>query len=106
MNCPENVFLVGSVSELRNWSPDDAIPLSSTDYPTWSGEYSDSGLCAFWRVLLTRFWPTVTVTLPASTTIDYKYIKKNGDTVVWASDPNWRWESPASGTATLEDSWR
>jgi hypothetical protein len=47
VNCPENVFLVGSVPELRNWSPDNAIPLSSTDYPTWSGKYSGSGLRVF-----------------------------------------------------------
>ena len=47
-----------------------------------------------------------TVTLPASTVVEYKYIKKNGNTVVWASDPNWRWETPASGTATLNDTWR
>ncbi|KAF9645775.1 glucoamylase [Thelephora ganbajun] len=80
----ENIFLVGSVSELRNWSPDNAIPLSSASYPTWS----------------------VTVDLPGSTIVEYKYIRKNGNDVVWASDPNWRWETPASGSATLNDNWR
>jgi len=49
---------------------------------------------------------TATVTLPASTVVDYKYIKKNGDTIVWSSDPNWRWETPASGSAALNDTWR
>jgi len=80
----ENVFLVGSVPELGNWSPNNAIALSSTAYPTWSG----------------------TVTLPASTVVEYKYIKKNGDSVTWASDPNWRWQTPASGSTTLSDTWR
>jgi glucoamylase len=34
----ENIFLVGSVPELGNWSPDHAITLSSTKYPIWNGE--------------------------------------------------------------------
>lgn len=33
----ENIFLTGSVDQLKNWSPDQAIPLSPTNYPTWSG---------------------------------------------------------------------
>jgi len=40
----ENVFLVGSVPELRNWCPGDAIPLSPANYPAWSGEYLNPGL--------------------------------------------------------------
>jgi len=38
--------------------------------------------------------------------IEYKYIKKNGNNVIWASDPNWKWATPASGNATLNDDWR
>ena len=34
----ENIFLTGSVDALQNWSPDNAIPLSSTNYPTWNGK--------------------------------------------------------------------
>jgi len=80
----ENVFLAGSVPELGNWSPDNAIPLSPTNYPTWNA----------------------TVTLPGYTTVEYKYIKKNGNDVVWASDPNWTWKTPDAGSATLSDNWR
>jgi len=52
----ENVFLVGSVPELRNWSPDNAIPLSSANYPTWSGEYSNSNLDLFFFGFADKIW--------------------------------------------------
>jgi len=102
----ENVFLVGSVPELCNWCPDNAIPLSPANYPTWSGEYFNPGLCNNKKGSLTGYGPPGTVTLPASVVIEYKYIKKSGSNIVWASDPNWRWETPASGNATLNDNWR
>ena len=99
----ENVFLAGSVPELGNWSPDNAIPLSPTNYPTWNGECWTLG---FWGISLTRCGYTATVTLPGYTTVEYKYIKKNGNDVVWASDPNWTWKTPDAGSATLSDNWR
>jgi hypothetical protein len=34
----EKVYVVGSIDQLANWSPIDAIALSATNYPTWSGE--------------------------------------------------------------------
>jgi len=83
-NLGENVFLTGSVPELGNWSPDHAIPLSATKYPTWNA----------------------TVTLPGYTFVEYKYIKKDGDKVIWASDPNWSWRTPDAGSVTLDDVWR
>ena len=51
MNSPsrirtENIFLVGSVPELGNWASDNAISLSSANYPTWSGKCSSSAPCA------------------------------------------------------------
>jgi glucoamylase len=33
----ESIFIVGSVDELKNWSPPNGIALSSAKYPTWSG---------------------------------------------------------------------
>ena len=33
----ENIFVTGSARALRDWSSDDAIPLSAEDYPTWKG---------------------------------------------------------------------
>lgn len=98
----ENVFVVGSVPQLGNWSPDKAIALSSATYPTWSGECSNRDLSSF----LTGPGHKATVQLQTSTNIQYKYIKKRGSDVIWASDPNWRWETPASGNTTLNDSWR
>jgi glucoamylase len=35
----ENIYLVGSVDALQNWSPDNAILMSSANYPTWSCEF-------------------------------------------------------------------
>jgi glucoamylase len=35
----ENIFLTGSIPALQNWSPDTALSLSSTGYPTWNSEY-------------------------------------------------------------------
>jgi glucoamylase len=83
-NFGENVFIVGSVPELGNWLPENAIALSSVNYPIWGG----------------------TITLPGYTNVEYKYIKKSDSGVTWASDPNWSWRTPDAGTATLSDTWR
>ncbi|KAK7045677.1 glycoside hydrolase 15 protein [Paramarasmius palmivorus] len=80
----ENIFLTGSVDALKNWSPENAIALSSANYPTWS----------------------VTVNVPASTAIEYKYIRKFNGAITWESDPNRRFTTPSSGSYTLNDSWR
>ncbi|EIM83582.1 glucoamylase [Stereum hirsutum FP-91666 SS1] len=80
----ENIFLTGSVDQLENWSPTNAIPLSAANYPTWS----------------------VTVNLPASTSIQYKYIRINNGQVTWESDPNMQITTPSSGTFTENDTWR
>ncbi|KAI0069719.1 glucoamylase [Panus rudis PR-1116 ss-1] len=80
----ENIFLTGSVDELANWSPDNAIALSAANYPTWS----------------------VTVNLPASTSIQYKYIRKFNGQVTWESDPNRQITTPSSGSFTENDTWR
>ena len=49
---------------------------------------------------------TATVTLPGSSYVEYKYIKKDGNKVTWASDPNWSWRAPDAGNVTLTDQWR
>ena len=36
--CTEFVYLVGSLPGLGGWLPETAIPLSSANYPVWSGE--------------------------------------------------------------------
>jgi alpha-amylase len=81
----QNVFVVGNVAALGNWNPANAVALSAAGYPIWSG----------------------TVSLPASTAVQYKYLKKNPDgTVTWESDPNRSYPVPASGPVTLSDTWR
>ncbi|KAL0577741.1 glycoside hydrolase 15 protein [Marasmius crinis-equi] len=80
----ENIFLTGSVDALQNWSPDNALALSSANYPTWS----------------------VSVNLPANTAIEYKYIRKFNGAITWESDPNMRTTTPGSGSVTLNDTWR
>lgn len=80
----ENIYIAGSVNALENWSPDNALLLSAANYPTWS----------------------ITVNLPASTAIQYKYIRKNNGDVTWESDPNMSFMTPASGTYSTDDTWR
>ncbi|KAF7782370.1 CAZyme family GH15 and CBM20 [Agaricus bisporus var. burnettii] len=80
----ENIFVTGSVGALANWSPDNAIALNADNYPIWS----------------------VAIDIPASTNVEYKYIRKFNGGVTWESDPNRRFTSPASGSSTLNDVWR
>ncbi|KII86815.1 carbohydrate-binding module family 20 protein [Plicaturopsis crispa FD-325 SS-3] len=80
----ENIYITGSVDALENWSTDNALILDPANYPTWS----------------------ITVNLPASTAVEYKYIRKNNGAVTWESDPNNSITTPASGTATENDTWR
>ncbi|KAF8963276.1 glycoside hydrolase [Flammula alnicola] len=81
----ENIFLVGSISQLGTWAPASSIALSAATYPVWS----------------------VTVSLPAGTTFQYKFIRKETDgSVVWESDPNRQATVASSGTQTITTSWR
>ncbi|KAF5376995.1 hypothetical protein D9615_007302 [Tricholomella constricta] len=81
----ENIFLVGSVSQLGSWAPASALALSAASYPIW----------------------TVTVSLPANSVFEYKFIRKAEDgTVSWESDPNRQATISASGSQTLTSSWK
>jgi alpha-amylase len=81
----QNVFVVGSIPALGSWNTTSAVALSPASYPVWRG----------------------TVNLPVNTSFAYKYIKKDGSTVIWESDPN-RSRSTGSSpcTATYADIWR
>jgi len=81
----ENVFVVGSVPQLGNWDPSNAIPLDPVNYPVWGA----------------------TVYLPPTTMFQYKFIRKesNGN-VVWESDPDRQATTPASGVQQIATSWR
>jgi glycosidase len=84
----ENVYLTGDRFELANWSTATPVgPLFNQvvyQYPTW---YLD-------------------VSVPASTTISFKFIKKNGSTVTWEGGGNHTFTTPASGTATVNVNWQ
>ncbi|KAF7557716.1 hypothetical protein G7Z17_g430 [Cylindrodendrum hubeiense] len=84
-----NVFVVGSITELANWSPEDGIALSASDTTA-------------------DLW-TVKVKIPSDTIFEYKYIIKTSDgTVTWESDPNRRATSSSGcgSSASLDDEWR
>lgn len=82
----ESVYIVGSISQLGNWDTSSAVALSASQYtaanPIW----------------------TATITLPAGTSFEYKYVKIEADgSVVWESDPNQSFTVPSScSTATSE----
>lgn len=80
----ENIFITGSIDQLKSWSPENAIALNPSNYPIWS----------------------VTVAIPASTRFSYKYIRKNNGQVTWEADPDRSFESPASGSASTNDQWK
>lgn len=62
----ENVYIVGSISELGNWDTSKAVALSASKYTSSN-----------------NLW-YVSVTLPAGTTFEYKYIRKESDgSIVW-----------------------
>jgi alpha-amylase len=79
----QNVYVVGSIPALGSWNTASAVPLSSAGYPVWSAG----------------------TPLPANTSFQYKYIKKNADgSITWEADPN---RSTSTGTTplTLNDTW-
>ena len=78
-----NVYVVGSVAALGSWNTSSAVALSSSGYPIWSG----------------------TVNLPASTSIEYKYIKKDSSgNVTWESTTN-RAVTTGTSAVTYNNSW-
>jgi len=81
----EHIFVVGSLPQLGNWDPSNAIPLDATSYPVWGA----------------------TAYLPPNIAFQYKFIRKESNgSVVWESDPNRQDTTPASGTQLILTSWR
>lgn len=82
----QHVYVVGNTAALGNWNPANAVALDSATYPVWRG----------------------TVNLPPNTSVQYKYLKRNGSQVIWESDPN-RIRTTAAASpcaATWTDNWR
>lgn len=63
----EEVYVTGNHPSLGNWNPDYAVKLNPSNYPTWS----------------------VTVEgVPNNQPVAFKFIKKNGDQVIWQEGNN------------------
>ncbi|OCI32695.1 carbohydrate-binding module family 20 domain-containing protein [Oerskovia enterophila] len=81
----QSVYVVGSITALGSWAPASAKPLSAASYPVWK----------------------LTLDLPAGTTFEYKYVKKDGaGNVVWESGANRTATVGANGAVTLNDTWK
>ncbi|MCX3062004.1 carbohydrate-binding module family 20 domain-containing protein [Streptomyces beihaiensis] len=78
-----NVYVVGSVPALGSWDPANAVKLSSTDYPIWKKD----------------------IAVPASSSIEYKYIKKDASgNVTWETNAN-RALTTGTSAVTVNNSW-
>ena len=78
-----NLYVVGSVAALGGWNTSSAVALSSSGYPIWSG----------------------TVSLPAGTAVEYKYLKKDASgNVTWESNAN-RTVTTGTSAVTYDNSW-
>lgn len=87
----QTIKIAGSVSQLGSWAPASAVALSASQYtasnPLW----------------------TVTISLPAGTTISYKFINVASDgTVTWEADPNRSFTVPVScaTSVSVSGSWQ
>ena len=77
----QNVYLVGDNPLLSEFVPQAAIKLSPASYPIWS----------------------VTVSLPASTAFQYKYVRRDDQgNSTWEGGANRSFTTPASGEATQD----
>ncbi|KAH7130900.1 starch binding domain-containing protein [Dactylonectria macrodidyma] len=87
----DTIKIVGSISQLGNWDTSSAPALSAAQYTTAN-----------------PLW-TYTVSLPAGTTFQYKFVNvKSNGVVSWESDPNRSYTVPTScqKTIALGSSWR
>jgi glucoamylase len=79
------MYVTGSTGTLGNWNTNLGLPVDPARYPVWSNA----------------------VNLPASSSIQYKYYRKNADgSVTWENYPgggNRSLKTPASGSVTLND---
>ncbi len=78
----QDVYAVGSDNALGSWNSDNAVKLSPSSYPTWTGS----------------------VTLPRNAAIQWKCIKKQGSNVQWQSGSNNSYQTPATGSGNTSGS--
>ncbi|MFE1379941.1 carbohydrate-binding module family 20 domain-containing protein [Streptomyces sp. NPDC058740] len=81
----QNIYVTGNRAELGNWAPAAAPKLDPAAYPVWK----------------------LTVSLPAGTSFEYKYVRKDAaGNVTWESGANRTATVPASGQLVLNDTFR
>ncbi|WP_028568568.1 carbohydrate-binding module family 20 domain-containing protein [Salinispora tropica] len=81
----QDVYAVGSISELGSWAPAAAVRLTPQGGNTYRG----------------------TIDLPPSTAVEYKFIKvTSGGEVTWESGENRSFTTPASGTFAVTETFR
>ncbi|WP_027342105.1 alpha-amylase family glycosyl hydrolase [Hamadaea tsunoensis] len=84
----DNIYLTGSVAELGNWSTSKNIaigPMNTPNYPNWF----------------------VTASVPACTTIQFKFEKiTSGGVVTWENGSNHSYTTPCSGVGSTTVSWQ
>lgn len=80
----DEVYIVGSIPQLGNWTAISAAHLSGVSYPVWKG----------------------TVSVPAGTSFQYKYvIVRSSGAYTWESIGNRTATVPASGCLNLTQTW-
>ncbi|MGC5001453.1 carbohydrate-binding module family 20 domain-containing protein [Streptomyces sp. DT203] len=82
----QNIYVAGNQSALGNWNTDSALKLDPATYPVWK----------------------LDVSMPAGTSFEYKYVRKDASgAVTWESGANRSATVPSSGKVSLtSDVWR
>ncbi|MFJ8082310.1 carbohydrate-binding module family 20 domain-containing protein [Streptomyces sp. NPDC096205] len=81
----QNIYVTGNQAALGNWNPANALKLDPASYPVWK----------------------LDLDLPAGTTFEYKYVRKDASgSVTWESGANRTATVPAGGRITVNDTWR
>ncbi|WP_030970653.1 carbohydrate-binding module family 20 domain-containing protein [Streptomyces sp. NRRL S-1824] len=82
----QNIYVTGNQSALGNWNTGSALKLDPATYPVWK----------------------LDVSMPAGTSFEYKYVRKDASgAVTWESGANRTATVPSSGKVTLtSDVWR
>ncbi|MBG8553736.1 alpha-amylase [Hymenobacter guriensis] len=80
----QDVYVIGSTAQLGSWNTANAIKLSGAAWPKWTG----------------------TVNLTSGTSVQYKYIRKDGaGNVLWEGGAN-RTFTPSGTSLTRTDTWQ
>ncbi|MYW70463.1 glycosidase [Streptomyces sp. SID8379] len=81
----ENIYVTGDKNQLGNWNTADALKLDPAAYPVWK----------------------LDVALPAGTSFEYKYVRKDANgNVTWESGANRTATVSSFGAVALTDTWR